>query len=207
MYILGSGSPQRQQLLQQAGYHFRVVPPRDEVERGLCSQCGPAELVIELAAAKAVDVATLLASEPATDLSETTIITCDTVAECGGQILGKPVDEEHARSMLLRLRGMRHRVYSGLCVWSPGQSERPTEQHLRLAVSHLRMDKMSEAGLEQYLDSGGWRGKAGAFGYQDGPDWLHLLEGSESNVIGLPMELLAEMIEAAGGRAEQRRDR
>lgn len=194
MYILGSGSPQRQRLLREAGYEFRVVRPRDHVERGICSQCGPAELVTELAAAKAIDVAELLAGEPAPAPITATIIACDTVAECGGQILGKPVDEDHARSMLLRLRGTRHRVYSGLCVWSPAESPTPMEQHVRVAVSHLSMETISDADLEAYLESGQWEGKAGAFGYQDGPDWLHLEQGSASNVIGLPMELLKEMI-------------
>jgi septum formation protein len=48
--------------------------------------------------------------------------------------------------------------------------------------------------LEQYLDTGQWEGKAGAFGYQDGLDWVHVIEGSESNVVGLPMELLGKML-------------
>lgn len=150
--------------------------------------------MIELAAAKAMDVAKRLSDESTATPETATIITCDTVAECGGQILGKPSDEDHARSMLVRLQGTRHRVYSGLCVWSPAESKTPGEAHLRWAVSHLRMDDISDADLEEYLASGQWEGKAGAFGYQDGPDWLHVEEGSESNVIGLPMELLAEMV-------------
>ena len=61
-------------------------------------------------------------------------------------------------------------------------------------VSRLVMDSVSDRELEEYLDSGAWEGKAGAFGYQDDLDWIHLREGSESNVVGLPMELVAEML-------------
>jgi septum formation protein len=60
------------------------------------------------------------------------------------------------------------------------------------------MDSISNAQLEGYLASGLWRGKAGAFGFQDRPGWLHLTTGSESNIIGLPMELVAEMLRAHG---------
>lgn len=58
----------------------------------------------------------------------------------------------------------------------------------------LRMDVLSPDQLDEYLASGQWEGKAGAFGYQDGYDWLHIVEGSPSNVVGLPMELLAKML-------------
>jgi septum formation protein len=60
------------------------------------------------------------------------------------------------------------------------------------------MDAITDIQLESYLESGLWRGKAGAFGYQDREGWLHLRSGSESNVIGLPMELLEKMLSAAG---------
>jgi septum formation protein len=56
------------------------------------------------------------------------------------------------------------------------------------------MDPLTKAQLDDYLSSGGWEGKAGAFGYQDRLGWVHIVEGSESNVVGLPMELLAEML-------------
>ena len=61
-----------------------------------------------------------------------------------------------------------------------------------------------DALAEEYLASGGWEGKAGAFGYQDRLGWVHIIEGSESNVVGLPMELLAEMLEELGARGEER---
>ena len=65
---------------------------------------------------------------------------------------------------------------------------------IRVAVTKLRMDTLTTDQLNEYIDSGQWEGKAGAFGYQDRLGWVHIVEGSESNVVGLPMELLAEML-------------
>ena len=65
---------------------------------------------------------------------------------------------------------------------------------IRVAVTRLRMDPLTDAQLDEYLASGQWEGKAGAFGYQDRLGWVHIVEGSASNVVGLPMELLAEML-------------
>ena len=73
--------------------------------------------------------------------------------------------------------------------------ERPRRQSpVRVAVTRLRMDRLSAAEIDDYLASGLWEGKAGAFGYQDRLGWVHVVEGSETNVVGLPMELLAEML-------------
>ncbi|MBN2473026.1 MAG: septum formation protein Maf [Pirellulales bacterium] len=180
--ILASRSPRRRELLSAAGYDFEVRPPSEEAECVVPRDENPAVLVARLACQKAADVAKRIDSG--------WVIGCDTVAECDGRILGKPNDKEHARQMLLTLSGREHRVLSGLCLWKvPGQ--RPD---VRVAVTTLRMDLLSPERIEDYLASGGWQGKAGAFGYQDRLGWVHVVEGSESNVVGLPMELLAEML-------------
>jgi septum formation protein len=187
--ILASQSPRRRDLLTEAGYEFEVIPSEVDETLGICSQCGPAHLVVGLAVQKAADVARRLHPDP--ERAECLIVACDTVAECGGQILGKPRDEDHAREMLGVLSGQVHRVYSGLCVW-PLTHGAP---HVETEISTLRMDPLTASQLEDYLASGLWEGKAGAFGYQDQPGWIHLINGSESNVVGLPMELLAKMLE------------
>ena len=184
--ILASSSPQRQALLAAAGYRFRIVPPDPGAECGVCSGESPAEFAARMASQKAADVA------PRID--EGLLIACDTVVECMGQLLGKPDDEEHARQMLQTLRGRQHYVHSGLCVWRrPDGSPR-----LRVATTTLTMDRISDEQIEEYLTSGLWEGKSGSFGYQDRVGWLHIESGSESNVIGLPMELLAEMLAEQG---------
>jgi len=198
--ILASSSPQRKQLLTAAGYQFEVIVPDDSAEDcGICTTGGPANLVTDLALRKAADVANTLTDDTLTDdraaQEPTLIIACDTVAECDGMVLGKPSSEDHARDMLHRLRDRRHRVFSGLCLWPiHGDVNYPVGPQTHLAVTDLRMTEISDDDLEDYLASGLWQGKAGAFGYQDRHDWLHILQGSESNVIGLPMELLAEQL-------------
>lgn len=183
--ILASGSPRRRELLEAAGYNFTVIPAAEDVECGVCSESGPAGLVAELAFRKASAVRKSLTAE-----STSLILAADTVAECDGFILGKPRDEDDARATLKRLSGRDHRVLTGVCLWQPGVAE-PV---IRVAVSKLRMDRLTDAQLDEYLASGQWEGKAGSFGYQDRLGWVHVTEGSESNVVGLPMELLAELL-------------
>ena len=184
--ILASTSPRRRQLLAEAGYKFEVIAPSESAECGICSRETPPELVARLAHQKAADVARRRDAG--------LVLGCDTVAECRGHILGKPHDQRHAQEMLRLMRGRPHSVYSGVCLW-----RRPDDATLvRVARTKLQMDDVSDADLDAYLDSGGWQGKAGAFGYQDGLDWIHIEHGSESNVVGLPLELLAEMLVEIG---------
>jgi len=180
--ILASRSPRRRQLLEEAGYVFEVCAPGETAECGLCGGESPAELVARLAYQKAAEVAARI--------GEGLILGCDTVVECAGQILGKPADEQDARQMLETLSGRQHRVLTGLCLWKVPDGQPMT----RVAVTTLRMDRLSAEELENYLAGGQWAGKAGAFGYQDRLGWVHVIEGSESNVVGLPLEMLAEML-------------
>ena len=123
------------------------------------------------------------------------VIGCDTIVECHGRILGKPEDRDDARRMLRLLSSRVHHVYSGLCLW-----RRPDDRtQVKADVTKLRMDRHSDAELEEYLDSGAWQGKAGAFGYQDRHGWIHVVSGSESNVVGLPLELLQSMLREMEG--------
>lgn len=181
--ILASSSPRRRQLLTDAGFAFTVVSPDDAAEDGSLPGEMPQQLVARLAWQKARDVARRV--------ERGLVIGCDTVAECDGQVLGKPGDLAHARQMLLTLRGREHHVFSGLCLW-----QRPNDcVRTEIEVTRLIMAPISDADLEAYLATNAWSGKAGAFGYQDGLDWVQIVEGSESNVVGLPMELLGRMLE------------
>lgn len=182
--ILASQSPRRRELLTEHGYAFRVVPPDESAEGPRMAHETPADYVQRLAKQKAANVA------PRID--EGLIIACDTVAECDGTILGKPENRAHAATMLHTMKGKQHRVFSGLCLW-----HRPSNvSNVGVAATELRMDALSDAQIEDYLASGLWSGKAGAFGYQDGLDWVHIVQGTASNVVGLPMELLRTLIKS-----------
>lgn len=186
--ILASSSPRRKELLAEADYDFEVVPPSNSAECGICSGESPEAFVARLARQKGADVVHRLR---ASGRRHGVVVACDTIAECQGQVLGKPVDEEHARRMLQLLRSREHRVFSGLCVW-PLLREEPLTA---VDVTVLAMDDLPDAAIEEYLASGAWEGKAGAFGYQDRLGWIHVTSGSESNVVGLPMELLQRMLD------------
>jgi septum formation protein len=103
--------------------------------------------------------------------------------------------------MLQLLSGRTHQVYSGLCLW-----QRPGDQRLvDVDRTDLVMDSLTAEQLEDYLDTEAWVGKAGAFGYQDGLDWVHVRQGSETNVVGLPMELLERMLQQLDQQHQENR--
>jgi len=180
--ILASRSPRRRELLVAAGYQFEVRPAAESAEDGSLGDEDAATLVARFARQKASDVGR--------SVRRGLILGCDTVAECDGAILGKPADAEHARRMLFTLRGREHRVFSGLCLWNKPRLEPITE----VDVTVLRMDPLGDEEIDEYVAGGAWRGKAGGFGYQDHTGWVHIVRGSESNVVGLPMELFARML-------------
>ncbi|MDO4574116.1 MAG: nucleoside triphosphate pyrophosphatase [Planctomycetia bacterium] len=191
--VLASRSPRRSELLREHGFSFACLPADDTAERAFdpARDRSPEDFVQEQAHAKAQNVAKRF---PGEDL---VVLGCDTVAVAAGVLLGKPQDRADARRMLRELSGSVHTVTTGFCLLNPRFFQQP---HLEAVTTTLRMDSLSDTQLEAYLDSGRWEGKAGAFGYQDGNDWLEILEGTASNVVGLPVERLMELLGMAGGR-------
>lgn len=125
-----------------------------------------------------------------------TILACDTLSEIDGLPLGKPIDRQDARRMLTSLAGRRHRVVTGVCLW-----QRPDLEPLEAdAESWLDMGPLPPELLDWYLDSRLWEGKAGACGFQDARLPLELVSGSGSNVVGLPLELVREMLDEVDRR-------
>jgi len=194
--VLASGSPRRAELARREGWEVVVMPPPDSAEAGADPR-GPTEpledFVVRLAVAKAGAVVALGASG--------LVLACDTLSEVDGLALGKPADPADAARMLRALSGRRHRVVSGVCLWQaagpraePAARALPRTAH---AESTLFMPPLSEAFIASYVATGLWEGKAGACGFQDGHVPLELVEGSPSNVVGLPLELVREML--AGG--------
>lgn len=184
--VLASRSPRRLELATAAGWDVEVILPPEEAE-GAAPPRGPSEsldaYVLRLARAKAEAVAALGAIG--------TILACDTLSEVDGVALGKPADEADARRMLTTLSGRAHRVVTGVCLWRRPEAATPV---LATAESTLAMDPLSEEFLDWYLASGMWRGKAGACGFQDERLPLRLIAGSPSNVVGLPLELVNDML-------------
>ena len=171
-------------MLTAAGYQFEVCPASDAAECGVDYQETASEMVARLAFQKAVEVTRRK--------KRCFVIAADTLASCSGKILGKPDDRDHAEAMLRLLSGQKHEVFTGVCLWSTGTNR----CYLDVVESRLQMDVLSDQTIHQYLDSLRWIGKAGGFGYQDGNDWIQVLgNDSESNVVGLSMERLADLLE------------
>jgi len=185
--FLASASPRRKQLLTEAGFVFEVRLPDENVEDEHRTNELPEEYVRRLAFQKAKNVAD--------KIEQGIILGGDTIVVCGGNILEKPIDRNDARNMLQQLRGQVHSVLSGLCLIKKEIGHEPIGS-LEIETTQLVMQPISDDVLETYLDTGAWQGKAGAFGYQDGNDWITILKGSESNVVGLPMELFRTMYRA-----------
>ena len=180
--ILASSSPRRQALLLEACYSVIVQEPSDLAEDQHHKGESAEDFVQRQAIQKTEDVAR--------QHSSGVILGCDTVACFQDAILGKPKDRDHAQQILETLRGHQHTVLSGICLW-----HLPSNRTIvRCIETTLFFDNVSDDALQQYLATNKWQGKAGAFGYQDGWDWLHIVHGSPSNVVGLPLEALTEML-------------
>jgi septum formation protein len=119
------------------------------------------------------------------------VLGADTVVACGRRTIGKPSSRAEALAILRFLRGRRHRVITGLCLLDT----RTGRCCVRSAVTLLRMRRVPDAAIRAYVRTGESFGKAGAYAVQEtGDRFLEILRGSFSNVVGLPMELLAQML-------------
>ncbi len=181
MLILASRSPQRVKLLRDAGYRFDC-DPADIDEEAYPRDLAPPQIAMWLASAKAARVASRRSAD---DL----VLAADTVVALGGALLGKPEDADHARRMLGSLSGSTHRVVTGVALISAARGLNV----VRHVESTVQMRPLTEAEIEAYVASEDWQGKAGGYGIQDDDPFVTCMNGSVTNVIGLPMELVAEL--------------
>ncbi|MFQ5878373.1 MAG: Maf family protein [Acidobacteriota bacterium] len=175
--LLASASPRRADLLRRIGLDLEVRPARvDETPRPRES---PEALVERLARAKALALDDLP--------SPALIVAADTIVVLNGRILSKPGGPREARGMLARLAGRTHRVISGLAVRAHPEGELRSE----VAVSRVTFSPMSGPAIDWYASTGEGLDKAGAYALQGiGSLFISAIEGSYTNVIGLPLERL-----------------
>jgi septum formation protein len=182
--ILASASPRRRELLTQAGFTFEVRPahiPEDPLPNE-----DPIAYVIRLARAKAEAVLTTLDDRDALVLGADTTVTLD------NHILGKPENPEDAARMLRLLSGRTHRVITGIAVATYAGTEVAAE------VTGVRFLTLSDEEIASYVATGEPMDKAGAYAIQGrAARWIPRVEGCYFNVVGLPLALVAVMLEAA----------
>jgi septum formation protein len=205
--ILASASPRRENLLRGLGLAFEVVPsgiPEDGGD-GPALQSAPG-----LALAKAREVAARLsvphsAFRPSTgsgraQLVEARIPQClvlgaDTVVECEGKTLGKPADAAEARAMLRALSGRTHRVVTGVALVDAASGRAETGG----ALTEVTFRALTDAEIAAYVETGEPFGKAGAYAIQElGGLLVEGIRGSPSNVIGLPVTLVQDLLRRFG---------
>ena len=179
--ILASNSPRRIVLLKSLGYHFDIVP--HDIEECILGDVLPMELVQNLAFLKATDVARRV--------SNAIIISADTVIVHKNNILGKPKDVSDAKRILSILSDSEHDIISGVCVM-----EMPSRKKmLRIERTHIRMRNIKDEEIDRYILTGEPMDKAGAYAIQgEGRKFIEKIDGSFSNAVGLPLELLQEML-------------
>jgi septum formation protein len=183
--ILASSSEWRKRILSWLKVPFQVEI--SGVDEQLYAVEDPDELVCSLAIAKAEAVADRLGLR-----EEVVVIGADTVIVVGEEIIGKPKDRENAALIMGKLQGRTHEVYTGVCVLSLETGEKL----VKVEVTPIHFLPMNADQIDRYLDTGEWEGKAGAYQIMGAiSPYVAEIEGSVTNVIGLPLRMTIEMLE------------
>lgn len=183
--ILASGSPQRQNLLRQAGYEF-VTFPADIDESSVARNLAPEQAALRIACAKAQAVAE--------QFPDDVVLAADTIVALGETILGKAADAAHARRILRALSATTHRVISGIAVIRC----RAALLLSQCVISTVEMKPLSLDQIDAYIASNQWQSKAGAYGIQDPDPFVSRTAACLTNIIGLPMTTTQRMLTQAG---------
>ena len=206
--ILASASPQRKELLERIGFVVREMP--SNIEEIRFEGESPEDFVKRIAREKVLAVVdriranlypTESAQTPGTPKGEFRgdahrwVVGADTVVVKGELIFGKPANQEQALEMLLQLRGTEHRVITGFCVFDIQKNK----EGLQAVTSGVKFKRAEASELEGYLACGESMDKAGAYAIQGVGGYLvEYITGSYTNVVGLPLCQVVEMMQEMG---------
>ncbi len=181
--ILASSSPRRKTLLKQIHLPFEVIV--SHADENFNPDRAPEKIAEELALRKAREVAS--------SLSDAIVIGADTIVVDGDNILGKPEDKDDAFRMLAALSDKEHRVITGLAVISVSS---PANTLLRHESTAVKIARLSQQTIRDYIDSGEPMDKAGSYAIQGrGAIFVEWIHGCYNNVVGLPLFLLSSMLQ------------
>lgn len=182
--ILASKSPRRRQLLSEAGYEFIVIPP--DIDESVFDTDGieASDYAKQLALAKAGNVAR--------KHQESLVIGADTVVDCAGQIIGKPADAKEAEQITKKLFSTPHKVITGIAIVRYSDNVEVVDSD----TTKIIPKKITAEQIAGHIKSGSWQDKAGAYAIKEtGDEFIEKIEGSLTNVMGLPMELLERLLQ------------
>ena len=181
--ILASASPRRKQLSAQAGYKFKVVVPDIDESAFPAGRNKSVEYARGLALAKARNVAA--------KFPDRLIIGADTVVDFKGQIIGKPADAKDAERITRKLFSSPHKVITAVAIVRLSDGTEIVESDTTTVYPR----KMTEQQIAEHIKGGSWKDKAGAYAIQEmGDRFVEKIEGSLTNVMGFPMELVLRML-------------
>ena len=181
--ILASASPRRKQLLTEAGYKFTVVSPEIDEPAFLSEHISPCEYAKRLALAKAKNVAARF--------PECLVIGADTVVDFNGQMFGKPADAKEAEQIIRKIFSAPHKVITAVAIVRIAEGT----EIVKSETTAVYPKQMSDEQIARHIKSGSWQDKAGAYAMEDGDEFIEKIEGSLTNVMGLPVELLQRLLE------------
>jgi septum formation protein len=182
--ILASGSARRKQLLERNGYKFRVIASDIDEKAFLSEGMSPCVYAKKLALLKAKDVAGRF--------SDCVVIGADTVVDFNGETIGKPADEQDAELITKKLFSAPHKVITGVAIVRMSDNTEIVAADTTIVYPR---DLTAEQ-IAEHIRSQTWKDKAGAYAIQEnGDEFVERIEGSLTNVMGLPMELLQRLLE------------
>ena len=182
-FILASASPRRKELLMRAGYNFEIVVSDIDESEISTEDLSPTQFACRAALAKANDVAEKFPKK--------IIVAADTVADLDGEIIGKAEDAGHAEQITRKLFSEPHKIITAIAMVKKDAGIEIVDYD----TTTVYPKKLSEAQISRHIGSESWKDKAGAYAIQEGGDeFIDHIEGSETNVMGLSMELFGKMI-------------
>lgn len=186
-FILASASPRRKELLAEAGHKFKIVVADIDESQFPFEGISAEQYAKKLALAKAKNVAE--------KFPDCFVIGADTVVDYRGEIIGKAGDEKHAEEIIKKLFSRSHKVITGIAVVKLNEGIEIIESDTTVVFPK----KMSPAQIAEHINGGSWRDKAGAYAIQEtGDEFVERIEGSLTNVMGLPMELMERLFRQVG---------
>ena len=186
--ILASGSLRRHEFIRLMGIPFSVMIPG--IDENPVEGLSPREQAERLSLKKADGVIKLLKGR-----SPPWILGADTIISLDGEVLGKPLDRDHAKSMLLRYQNREHEVITALTLYNGQRKTFDT----RSRISRVRFVSISLDEIEWYLNSGEWQGAAGAYRIKGlASCFISHIDGSYSSIVGLPIYDFYNMLRENG---------